>query len=226
MQLSIWRATLSDWFPQLDKITACLTAEERNQGNRLIRPLHQQRFLLSHAILRWILSRYLEQSPDTISFEKGAHGKPYVEGRSIQFNMTHSNDLALYAISAEMEVGIDVEYIEHPRRSDALVKRFFSKQEHEEYQGFPEDERGLAFYRAWTRKEAYLKATGLGLSYPLDRFDVSLAPAGDHCLLHVEDQNEVIRDWTLFSRQFEKNYLYSIAIKAPVDKLLTYTWNF
>ncbi len=223
-QIQVWRAQLHLMIPQLDTFIPHLSQEERDRGNRLVKTEHRCRFLISHAILRLILSRYLGQPPNDIQLQKGPHGKPYLEDQPLQFNMTHSNDIALYAITACADIGIDVEYVKRKHRMDALVKRFFSKREYQEYQSFPEGERHLAFYRAWTRKEAYLKATGLGLSYPLDHFDVSLAPEGTQCLLHVEDSAEMPQHWTLFSFEPCVDYLSSIAIKAPVEKLITYGW--
>ena len=139
--------------------------------------------------------------------------------------MTHSEDVALYVITSNTEVGIDVEYLKRMHDMDALVKRFFSKRENKEYQSFIGVERRLAFYRAWTRKEAYLKATGQGLSYPLDHFDVSLAADGMRCLLRINDSDEEASAWTVFSFEPFQDYLASIALKAPLDELTTYEFN-
>lgn len=221
-QVQVWRAPLHLMLSQRDTFFSYLSQEERDQGNRFLKAEHRSHFIISHGILRQILSRYLDQPAHDIQFKKGAHGKPYIEGHSLQFNMTHSNDVALYAVTTDTEIGIDVEYTKRNPNMDDLVKRFFSKRECEEYQSFPTDKRRLAFFLGWTRKEAYLKATGFGLSYPLDHFDVSLAAEGTQCLLHVDDPDELAHNWTLFSFEAYSDYLASIAMKAPVDKLITY----
>jgi 4'-phosphopantetheinyl transferase len=224
-QAHVWRVDLSEMVPQLESLLPVLTEEERQRGERLVSVSLRQRFFISHAILRLILSAYLEESPREIQFKKAAHGKPSLDGCSLQFNMTHSKDVALYVMTSNTEVGIDVEYLKRMYDMDALVKRFFSQRENEEYRTFIEAERHLAFYRAWTRKEAYLKATGQGLSYPLNHFDVSFAEDGMRCLLRVNDCDEEASAWTVFSFEPFQDYLASIALKAPLDELITYDFN-
>lgn len=224
-QAHVWRVDLSEMLPQVGSLLPLLTQEERQRGERLVSTRLRQRFFISHAILRLILSTYLEESPEEIQFKKATHGKPSLDGYPLQFNMTHSEDVALYVITSNTEVGIDVEYLKRMHDMDALVKRFFSKRENKEYQSFIGVERRLAFYRAWTRKEAYLKATGQGLSYPLDHFDVSLAADGMRCLLRINDSDEEASAWTVFSFEPFQDYLASIALKAPLDELTTYEFN-
>ena len=174
-----------------------------------------------------MLSRYINQSAADIVFAKGTYGKPYLAGFDLRFNLTHSNECVLVAVTSENEVGIDVEFLEQEHRFDDLVKRFFSHEEQQEYLLCDSDEeRRLAFYRGWTRKEAYLKAVGLGLSYPLDQFAVSLARDETHALLRVEDSHIVRAQWTVFSFDVDETYLASLAIDVPVDNLQTYRWSF
>lgn len=226
-EVEIWQAWVEDAKPFIKPLTAFLSQEEKARGRRLVNPEHSQRFFLAHAILRDVLSHYIALTPDAIHFSKGAHGKPYIKDSDFQFNLTHSNECVLVAVTQGMEVGIDVEFLEKTHRFDDLIQRFFSQEEQQEYHLYTsEAERRLAFYRGWTRKEAYLKATGLGLSYPLNQFAVSLAPNDPHALLHVEGDTTVNQKWTLCSFNVNINYLASIAVKARVDNFQTFHWFF
>jgi len=227
-ELHIWRAWINDAKPYKDQLMTCLTRHEKLRGERFINSEHQDRFLLAQAILRDVLSRYTHQAPYALRFKRSAYGKPYLMDSDFKFNLTHSNECVLIVVATEHEVGIDVEFLERLSQLDALVKRFFSKEEQQAYFAYTSAaERRLAFYRGWTRKEAYLKAIGLGLSYPLHQFTVSLAPDERHALLKVDHNDQSIQSkWTVFSFNVGCYYLASVAVKAVVEKLQTYYWSF
>lgn len=225
--LEIWQASTKLASQYADPLIATLTDKEISRGRRLIDPERCQRFLLAQAILRGVLSCYLNQPPESIVFERGEHGKPYLKNSSVRFNLTHSHEAVIVAVTDKGEVGVDVEYTARTHHFDALVKRFFSEEERAAYFSYTsEQERRIAFYRAWTRKEAYLKATGLGLSYPLNQFTVSLVDNEQHSLLSVEDDKTVRTKWTLFSFNLETDYLASVAIEAMINSTQTYIWSF
>ncbi len=145
--------------PEISELELILTTAELAQADRCRLPLVRQRKIVARARLRQILSHYLNIHPRSIKISLGAYGKPQVKG--LEFNISHSENLAVYAIS-QQPVGIDIEY----RRSlemDSLVQRFFAPAELASWQQLPAPQRELAFFRAWTMKEAYLKAIGTGL---------------------------------------------------------------
>jgi 4'-phosphopantetheinyl transferase len=226
-EIQVWQANIADAEPFARQLIATLSAQERARGARFIQPEHQQQFLLAHAILRDVLSRHLDRLPEAIRYKKTSHGKPYIDDAALQFNLSHSQDCVVVAVSREHELGVDVENTQREVDCDALVKRFFSAEENDEYLSYSTPEaRRLAFYRGWTRKEAYVKAIGLGLSYPLSNFSVSLLPDERRALYNVEGDASVADKWTVISMDLGGNYLSSLAVAASVVNLKTYQWSF
>jgi len=225
-QLHIWHALITDAEPSLDQLISTLSDEEISRGQRFINPKHSRYFLLAHAILRNVLSRYIDQAPEKIIFKKTQYGKPFLADSDLQFNLSHSNERVLVAVSMHHRVGIDVEFMQTNHRFDDLVQRFFSVEEQQEYALYTSEEaKRLAFYRGWTRKEAYLKATGLGLSFPLDQFAVSLEQSEKHALLRVKDDTSVRTKWTVLSYDVDADYLASLAIEASINDFQTHIWS-
>jgi 4'-phosphopantetheinyl transferase len=181
-EIHIWRA----WLNSASEFRAeILTDAEIQRGKRFIRELDQQRFCRARGFLRDILARYLQVDPKTIRFREGSHGKLYLEGEQrLQFNVSHSKELALYALTLDQEVGVDTEWMSPDLEVHPLVQRFFTPEECQAILKLPPGQQLHAFYQQWTRKEAYLKAQGWGLSglsHPMPKVDagmiMSLDPA-------------------------------------------------
>jgi 4'-phosphopantetheinyl transferase len=130
---------------------------------------------------------------------------------SLRFNMSHSGDIAVYALSSRREVGVDVEEIRPLADADTIAERFFSRREHAEYRALPPGDRPLGFFQCWTRKEAFIKALGEGLSHPLDSFDVSLAPGLPAKLLYVRPGPGIKPSWRLQSFSPAPGFVAAIA---------------
>jgi 4'-phosphopantetheinyl transferase len=150
-----------------------------------------RRFIMARARLRELLGQRLGVRADSIEFAYGAHGKPALSqrfaGSGLQFSVSHCNEVATYAFSRRGAIGIDVEAVREVSEADDIAACYFSRREHATYRMLPPSERALGFFNCWTRKEAFVKALGDGLSIPLDRFDVTLAP-GEHArVLRVEN---------------------------------------
>lgn len=161
--IHIWRA----WLCQgVDFAASVLSGEELQRGNRFLREEDRRRFCLARAFLRLILAHYLPVRPMQIQFRTGPHGKLYLADNPIplQFNLSHSKELALYAVTLHQEVGIDVEWINPERPILPLAARFFTPAQSQSISALSDQEQLAAFYHLWTRKEAYLKALGVGLS--------------------------------------------------------------
>jgi 4'-phosphopantetheinyl transferase len=173
--IHIWSVDLNVDRQQIEIYSQFLTSQERQRAAKFINPTHGDRWIVARGNLRQILSQYLDLTPAQIVFTYSPHGKPEIEGKEIQFNLSHSHDRAVYAISAKDRVGIDLEYI-HPLPAADLVDRFFSPAEQAIFHRLPMTIQQAAFFHAWTQKEAYLKACGTGLSTPLDQIEVSIDP--------------------------------------------------
>ena len=183
-EVHVWRAVLDVPELLLSGYEATLSPDEKLRASRFYSPSDRNHFVASRGILRRLAGRYLSISPEMLEFRYASAGKPYLPNDSgLNFNVSHSRGVALYAFVLGCEIGID---LEAPREELAimdLAKRFFSKREGEELRAMPSEFRLQAFFRCWTRKEAYIKACGRGLQLPLDSFDVSLAPGEGACFL-------------------------------------------
>lgn len=179
-----------------------LSAAERERARRFAFGRDARRFIVGRGRLRQLLGARLGVRPESVQLIYGARGKPALAnaGRnSLRFNLSHRDDLAVYALSWGCEVGIDVEAIRPLPDADAVAARFFSRPEHAAYRALDPRDRLLGFFQCWTRKEAFIKALGEGLSHPLDSFDVSLAPGAPAELLRVEPVRGDDRGWRLAS---------------------------
>jgi len=179
-EVQVWRAAL-DIDPQtLERLRATLAAEEQARAERFHSPLGRARFAAGRGILRALLARYLGVKAGDLRFCTNAHGKPALDPGSgtadLRFNLSHSQGLALFAFALRREVGVDLEFVRPSLRDDRLAERFFSPQEVAALRALPPDAQTEAFFHCWTRKEAYIKARGEGLSINLASFAVSLAP--------------------------------------------------
>jgi 4'-phosphopantetheinyl transferase len=164
---------------------------------------------VGRGLLRELLGKYHRQEPAGLEFSYGPYGKPSLSGANassgLSFNLAHSGNLAVLAISKERNLGIDIELIKPESSGDDIARRYFSAREATELLALPPEERIEAFFHCWTRKEAYLKATGMGLQTPLDSFSVSLTPGQPaHFLGGVEPR------WNLASFQPADGYVAAI----------------
>ncbi len=171
----LWQVFVPDLLAQLPDFTLLLHENEMERARRFRFDPHRQRFIIAHGVLRRILSFYTAISPEHIDFTLGPRGKPYLKYNTsdLQFNVSHSHDMVVYAITQQAEIGIDIEKIE-PDFNEEVAKRFFSEKEYAELMRLPESERIPVFYRLWSGKEAIIKALGEGLYVPLSDFSLDL----------------------------------------------------
>jgi 4'-phosphopantetheinyl transferase len=187
----------------LRALAPLLSDVERQRASRFAFDRDRRRFTVARARLRQLLSARLDVRPEAVELTCGAHGKPSLAGRfadsDLRFNVSHSDDVAVYALSRGREIGIDVEAVRAVPDADDIAARFFSRRENEAYRTLDPCDRPLGFFNCWTRKEAFIKALGDGLYHPLDRFDVSLSPGEPARILRVEDTPGNACGWALDS---------------------------
>ncbi len=202
-------------FQQLSKT---LSADERMRAERFYYERDRKRFIFRRGLLRTILACYLGIEPNRVQFCYGTHGKPALvetsEGIHLRFNLSHSHGLSLYAITRDQEIGIDLEYIRPIPEAKQIAEHYFSARENAVFRALPEHEKPLAFLKCWTRKEAYLKALGVGLTGSLEEFDVSLAPGEPARLLSVRGDPEEASRWFIHGLMPASGYVASIAVKG------------
>ncbi|PYQ42304.1 MAG: 4'-phosphopantetheinyl transferase [Acidobacteria bacterium] len=169
-----------------------LSPDENRRASRFHFERDRRRFAAARGILRALLGRYLCVDPSDLVFGYGPHGKPALASpwHGLRFNVSHSGGLALLAFATDYEIGVDIEQERPLPEMDSIAERHFSPPENAELQLLAERERRRAFFRCWTRKEAFIKAVGDGLSHALDAFDVTLAPSEPARILRVEGDPE------------------------------------
>ena len=182
-------------------------------------------FVSTRWLLRHILGLHLDRSPSEIVFGYKAKGKPYLpDAPSLKFNVSHSGGFALLAFVSDLEIGVDVEFIHRTVEYDMLAKQFFSSGEARKLTALEGEQKKIGFFNCWTRKEAFIKATGDGLSFPLDQFEVSFLPGEKPALLNTFWDDTEKEKWFLHSFAPAEEYIGAIAVKGKVDdiKILNY----
>jgi 4'-phosphopantetheinyl transferase len=215
------------WLADLDRrpvhsSLAVLADDERARAARFHFEHDRVRFAAARALLRELLAGYLSLRPEVVRFAYGPRGKPALcgaAGAAVRFNVSHSGGLALLAFARGRELGIDLELERPVPESGQIAERFFSAWEASELRRCPEDERPAAFFRCWTRKEAYIKATGDGLSRALDSFDVTLGASAAARLLHVEGAPGEVERWWLQGLEPAPGFAAALAVEGRPSRV-------
>jgi 4'-phosphopantetheinyl transferase len=192
--VDLWVWPLDVPASQRERDALVLSAEERDRARRFAFPHLTARFVVAHGRMRALLGAALDRDPAGLEFVASAHGKPELAGGGIHFSLSHSGDLAALAIAA-FPLGLDIEMIRPVDR--ALPERFFAPAERRGLRGLPPDVWDQAFFRCWTRKEAVIKALGLGLAFPLEDFDVSFLEGERPRLIRLAGEPAAERAWQL-----------------------------
>jgi 4'-phosphopantetheinyl transferase len=215
----VWRVCLEQREASVERLRQLLSSDEQARADRFHFDIDRRHFIVARGSLRTILSRYLEIAPAEIQFSYESHGKPRIasansQAERLKFNVAHSGGLALHAFTLVGEIGIDLEHIRPEFTGDDIARRFFSAPEVARLDKLPTQTRHEAFFNCWTRKEAFIKAKGVGLSLALDQFDVTLAPAEPAALLRTYwDENEAAR-WSLQAIDPGSGYAGAVALEA------------
>jgi len=215
-EIHVWRIALQEELaPRLRSI---LSPDECARADRFHFPRDRNRFTVARGSLRTILGRYLKHNPEQLSFSYSQFGKPalvdHPDAHELSFNLSHANELALLAVTRARAIGVDIEFIRPEFASAEIAERFFSSHEVAELRALPAATQREAFFNCWTRKEAYIKAIGEGLSMPLNQFHVSLAPGSAAALLgNLRDAAEVTR-WSLAELVPGPEYVAAVAVEG------------
>ena len=209
----LWQRRLTVPAAEVSACYGLLSREEQQRALRFRPERSRNDFVLTRGTLRILLAQYLDISSQEIRFRYQEHGKPILEGESdLRFNVSHTDGLALMAFVRQRALGVDVEKLGREIEAEQLAERFFSEPERQALRHLKGRELQVAFFRCWTRKEAYIKAKGNGLSMPLHQFDVSIEAADRDALLATRPDPVEAGRWKICDVPIGPGYAAAVAI--------------
>lgn len=222
--VQVWIFPLDASLPVLNHFKEILSSDEKARAARFGTELLQNHFVAGRGTLRTILARYLAGKPEDLKFVYGPAGKPVLAEASanngLNFNLAHSGSLAAVAVTRGRLIGVDIEKIRPLADAEQLVARFFSANERAVFQGLPPGEKTAAFYNLWTRKEAWLKATGEGIGHLLDQVEVSFIPGKPVQFVRLPQTSpDAAGQWSLHDLSLPPGYAGAVTIPAPDCRL-------
>jgi 4'-phosphopantetheinyl transferase len=223
----VWRAFLNADGSSLDRYTATLSVEEHRRARRYHFDRDRSDFVTGRGLLRRLLGRYLQVAPEQVRFLYGEHGKPALapeHGTALRFNVSHSDRVLLCAVTADREVGVDVERVRPLPDMDEVAACVFTARERAVLRRLPGPERQKAFFRCWTRKEAYIKAGGDGFALPVQQIEASLEPGEPARLLHVDGAPDEAGRWCLRELRPAPGYVGAVALRGHGWRVKCWNW--
>lgn len=208
-EVRVWRCNVK--FPPVtvEALEKLLGEEEKAKAGRFHFPKDRDRYILGRGLLRLLLGHYLQRDPPSLQFVYSAKGKPFLKDEAVQFNISHSGDMVLLGMSRDRAIGVDVEQIRPLPDALKLARRFFCEAEWEKIRGLPSNLTSRTFFTAWTRKEAFLKATGEGI-VGLKDVEVSLLPDEPARLYRIE--GKIAKGWQLESLDLGDDYAGAVVV--------------
>jgi 4'-phosphopantetheinyl transferase len=213
-EVHVFRLTLAPEAAHLSRLSAFLSVEERGRAARFLFDEIRRAFIAARGQMRQVLGSLLEQPPAALHFETGARGKPYLPGSDLQFNLSHSGEMALLAVTLHREVGVDIEWTARSVDFEGIAPRFFAAGEVQAFTALPDRERRRAFFTIWTRKEAYIKACGQGLYLPLHSFTVS----------HTDPPTISVPGYSIHALDPGPGYAAALVVEGEIGKVSTWDW--
>ena len=225
-EVHVWRVPLRARDSEIPELWRTLADDERERAERFHFSRDRVKFIIARGTLRALLGRYVDIDPARLQFCYGPYGKPALRDApgGLRFNLAHSHELALCAIAQGCELGIDLEYERERIAIEQIATKFFSAREAAALCGLPDEKKRAAFYNCWTRKEAFIKLLGSGLSLPLDGFDVSLVPGEPAALLSVAGDVRRAARWTLRELKPATGYFAALALEGHDRQIRLWYW--
>ena len=214
-EIHVWHRELRCDEHVIQGLAAVLAPDELARAARFRFSSNRNEFIVSRGTLRSLLGQYLNCRPEQLRFTYSQYGRPQLNGlppeECVEFNISHSGDNVVLAFGRARRIGVDIERIRTDFSTAEIAERFFSVAEREALRSLPVEERHSAFFTCWTRKEAFIKALGEGLSHPLDQFDVSLAPGLPAVLLATRPDTAEARRWSIWNLNVPAGYAGALA---------------
>ena len=233
-EIHLWKIPLDRPEPEIQELTQTLSPDEQERAYRYKFPIHQRRFIAARGMLRKILGQYLDKPPQQIQFHYQPNGKPFLDLNSDEiplcFNLSHSEDLALLALGLNLQIGIDLEWMREVHSLLKIAQRYFSEAEFHKLNQLEGQQQIATFFSIWTAKEAYVKATGEGLS-GLSTMELEWTEDGKPQISKIGDKINHDRTWSLYqfypledsSTETPPNAIATVAFNAPIQQFFHYT---
>lgn len=215
-QVHVWSIDKDKHINKLPFYWSVLNETEKEKASKYRFENDHNCAVISRGILRILLGTYLKTSPKNINFQFGDYGKPTIIASNIEFNISHSANSIVMAFTLKSKIGIDVEYTKKSIDVKKISEHFFSKEEISSLLSLHKNYQQQAFYNCWTRKEAFIKALGCGLSFPLDQFVVSLDSTKNASLLATKWDEKEKDNWVLKTFNPQENYIGAVSVKGKV----------
>ncbi len=197
-EVHVWRVSFTMSPAQIAKYEVLLNGDEIQRANKFHFEKDRNRYVITRGQLRFLLGKYLKQHADSFDFKYNKYGKPALADSALHFNVSHSHEMGLLIFDQKYEAGVDIEWKRKDFGGLKIAERFFSSDEINELRSLPSNQQQQGFFNCWSRKEAYIKAVGKGLSIPLARFSVSLSPQKKAVLLSTIHEPQNLYTYTLY----------------------------
>ena len=225
----VWRIQLDLNKHDLTKFLGVLSEDEVDRAKKLYVEADRIRYIVVRAALRIILGNYEGVAPSDLDIAYSQQGKPYLSSKSkmkdIKFNLSHTGDLGLIAVAVGRQVGVDIELVRQESSIKTIAKRFFSPEENRKLTALPDSLQPEAFFTCWTRKEAFVKATGKGLLIPLNQFQVSFYPDDTPQLLNVGNDPDEPERWSMFHLDPGLDYVGALIVEGKDLNVMGWDWS-
>jgi 4'-phosphopantetheinyl transferase len=228
-QVHVWRIGLDVEEQNPTKFSNILSEDEANRAEKFHFEVDRIRYAVMRATVRIILGNYLRVAPVNLEIAHSLYGKPYLTNTNIekdlQFNISHAGNLGLIAVAIDRHIGVDLELVRDESSIESVAKRFFTPEEAEHLLSLPAPLQPEAFFTCWTRKEAFVKARGEGLSIPLDQFEVSFYPIDTPKLLNVKNDPGESGRWSMFHLDPGMGYVGALVVEGNDPDVMGWDWS-
>jgi len=227
-QVHVWRIELTHLIQTPTRYAHVLSMDEISKASKFYFKDDRTKYICTRVTVREILGSYLEVEPEELVFAYNQYGKPYLENQSregsLNFNISHAGNLSLLAVTKDRRIGVDLEPLRDEASMETIAKRFFAPAEVRQLLSFPDGLRQEAFFTCWTRKEAFVKAQGKGLSIPLDQFEVAFGPNEIPRLINTNNDTGETDSWSIFHLDPGPGYVGALVVEGKGVNVIGLDW--